>query len=176
LGRLEKVKGVDILCTVFERCATRFPNLRLDIAGWGTLESALRERFGGHKQIAFHGSVFGEDKVRLLSESDLLIVPSVWAEVFGVVIIEAYTCGKPVIAARTGGIPEVVEEGTTGWLVRPGDEESLTEAICRAAEDPASVRRMSPACFEAAGRYSVEQVTDGYLSVYAEAGTGLSNG
>jgi len=169
LGRLETIKGVDLLCAAFESCAARLSNIRLDIAGWGTLEPTLRRRYGRHPQINFYGPVFGENKARLFAESDALVVPSVWPEVFGIVIIEAYTYGKPVIAARSGGIPELVREEETGSLVPPGDMGALTEALCRAAEDPAVVRQMAPACFRAAQRYALDPVSEDYLAVYEAA-------
>jgi len=169
LGRLETIKGVDLLCAAFERCAARFPNLHLDIAGWGTLDRVLRQRYSRHPQITFHGSVFGEDKACLLAASDALVVPSVWPEVFGIVIAEAYTYGKPVIATRSGGIPELVEEEKTGFLVSLGDVDALTEALCCVAEDPVVLHKMALACFEVARRYAVEAVTEGYLAVYEAA-------
>lgn len=166
LGRLERIKGVDLLCAAFERCAAHFPNLHLDIAGWGMQESALQERYGKHPQITFHGTVFGENKVRLMAESDALVVPSVWPEVFGIVIAEAYVYGKPVIAAQVGGIPEIVEDSVIGFLVPPGDVDALTMMLCRVAEDPAGVGQMAPACFEAARRYGLETMIEKYISLY----------
>ncbi len=166
LGRLEMVKGVDLLCTAFERCAAHFPHLHLDIAGWGTLEPVLRQKYGQHPQITFHGPVFGKVKDRLLAAIDLLVVPSVWPEVFGIVIAEAYTYGKPVIATSAGGIPEIVEENSTGFLIPSGDLEALKETIGRVAGSPASLRGMAPACFEAARLYSVERMTDEFRSMY----------
>jgi len=168
LGRLERIKGVDLLFAGFERCAVHFPNLHLDIAGWGTQESALQERYNKHPQITFHGPVFGENKARLLIESDVLMVPSVWPEVFGVVIAEAYVYGKPVIAAQVGGIPEIVEDGITGFLMPPGDVDALTEMLYRVAEDPAGVGRMAPACFEGAQRYALETIIEQYVSLYEQ--------
>jgi glycosyltransferase involved in cell wall biosynthesis len=166
LGRLETVKGVDLLCAAFERCETRFPNLRLDIAGWGTLEPILRQQYSKHPQIAFHGPVFGEAKARLLAASDVLVVPSVWPEVVAIVIAEAYTYGKPAIASRIGGIPEIVEDSVTGFLVPPGNVDALTGMLCRVAEDSAGVGRMAPACFEAARRYGLETMIEKYTSLY----------
>ncbi len=168
LGRLEATKGVDLLCSVFADGAARWPNARLDIAGWGTLEGAMRERYGSHPQITFHGAVFGEAKARLLAACDAMVVPSVWPEVFGIVVAEAYAYGKPVIAARAGGLSELVAEGETGWLVAPGDAGALAEALGRVAGNPAEARRMAPACFDAARRYAVESVVAEYHSLYEE--------
>jgi glycosyltransferase involved in cell wall biosynthesis len=169
LGRLETIKGVDILCAAFERCAVRFPDMHLDIVGWGVLGDLLVQRYGNHPQITFHGSVFGEEKSRLLEASDVLVIPSVCPEAFAIVIVEAYARGVPVIATHSGGIPELVEEGRTGFLVPPGDIVALAEAICRVAENPDVVQRMIPACLEMGGRFTSEQVNKAFLSTYETA-------
>jgi glycosyltransferase involved in cell wall biosynthesis len=166
LGRLEKAKGIEVLCKAFEVCTRRFPHLHLDIAGWGTLEPTLRQRYAKHPQVTLHGPVFGENKARLLAASDVLVVPSIWPEVFGIVITEAYAYGKPVIATRSGGIPELVKEGETGFLVPPRNLEALVDALSHVAENPETVHRMAPACFEVAQQYTLEHVTEEYLSVY----------
>jgi len=168
LGRLEDIKGVDLLCAAFERCVARFPQLHLDIAGWGTLEPILRERYGQHAQITFHGTVLGQDKARLLSQSDVLVVPSVWPEAFGIVILEAYSYGRPSIVARSGGMPELVRQGETGFVLTPGDAQALADALCRIAEAPDTVRAMSKACFEAAQQYALESVVGQYRALYEQ--------
>jgi glycosyltransferase involved in cell wall biosynthesis len=166
LGRLEAAKGVDLLCAAVAASSPRSPQARLDVAGWGTLDAALRAQYSGRPQIAVHGPAFGEQKARLLAGCDAVVVPSVWPEVFGNVVVEAYACGKPVIAARSGGLPELVAEGDTGWLIPPGDAGALGAAIERLAADPAAARRMSAACFDAAQRYAAETVAGEYRSLY----------
>jgi glycosyltransferase involved in cell wall biosynthesis len=126
----------------------------------------LLQRYGNHPQITFHGPVFGEKKSHLLETSDALIIPSVCPEAFAIVIAEAYALGVPVIAARSGGIPELVKEGQTGFLVPPGDVAALAEAIGHVAENPDIVRQMSPACLEMGRRFTPEQVNGAFLSLY----------
>lgn len=166
LGRLEAIKGVDILCAAFERSAASYPHLRLGIAGWGTLETSLRQRYEGHKQITFHGPVFGEEKKRLLNTTDAVVVPSIWPEVFGVVIAEAYAYGKPAIATEAGGIPELVQDGITGWLVPSEDIDALAAALCRAAQSHTQIGAMATDCFRAARKYTRDTVVGHYLSLY----------
>jgi glycosyltransferase involved in cell wall biosynthesis len=143
--------------------------VRLDVAGDGSRGDALRVAYGGLSQVRFHGHVAGEEKRRLIAAADALVMPSIVREVFGISIAEAYAFGKPVIAARIGGMPELVRPGETGLLVEPGDEAGLQEALCALAADPARVRAMAPACAAAARAYTLEAVTDSYLSAY-EAG------
>jgi glycosyltransferase involved in cell wall biosynthesis len=166
LGRLEVDKGANLLCAAFAEHAVRFPGLRLDVAGWGTQEMVLRQRYGAHPQIAFHGAVFGEDKARLLAGCDAMVVPSVGPEVFGNVVAEAYAYGKPVLATCAGGLPELVSEGEMGWLIPAGDAGALGDALERLAQNAAGARRMSTACFQAAQRFAVESVVAAYVSLY----------
>jgi glycosyltransferase involved in cell wall biosynthesis len=166
LGRLEPSKGVELLCTAFERSATRCPALRLDVAGGGTLESSLRRRYGGHPQMTFHGVVVGAEKEALLGNSDVVVVPSVWPEAFGLVTIEALAAGTPVIASEVGALPELVRHGETGYVLPTGDVPAWTEALCRLAERPDVVRSMRPACFDAAQHYSLDSVVDQYVRLY----------
>ena len=169
LGRLETVKGIDVLLRAFATIAAAAPHVRLDVAGDGSRGDALRAAYGGLSQVRFHGHVAGEEKRRLIAAADALVMPSIVREVFGISIAEAYAFGKPVIAARIGGMPELVRPGETGLLVEPGDEAGLQEALCALAADPARVRAMAPACAAAARAYTLEAVTDSYLSAY-EAG------
>jgi glycosyltransferase involved in cell wall biosynthesis len=99
LGRLESTKGADVLCQAFANIADELPMARLDIAGRGSMEAQLRNQYAGVPQIRFHGYVTGAQKNELLARSIVMMMPSTSREVFGTSIIEAYTYGKPVVAA-----------------------------------------------------------------------------
>ena len=169
LGRLETVKGIDVLLPAFAAIAAALPHVQLDVAGDGSRGAALRAAYGELPQVRFHGHVAGEAKRRLIAAADALVMPSIVREVFGISIAEAYAFGKPVIAARIGGMPELVRPGQTGLLVEPGDVAGLQEALCVLAADRARTQAMAPACAAAARAYTLEAVADGYLSAY-EAG------
>lgn len=169
LGRLDAIKGIAVLCAAFEKAIARRPGPRLDVAGEGVSLEALKSRYAHLPQIRFHGQVLGEQKRRLLSEADAVVVPSVGQEVFGIVIIEAFAHGKPVLATAVGGIPEVVEEGNTGLLVQAGNVEQLAEVISWAGENVGALRAMQPACFVAARAYTLETVTAAFLGIYESA-------
>ena len=169
LGRLERAKGVDLLCASFRRVAARRRSLELWIAGWGSLEGELRARHRDDAGIRFLGPLLGRDKERALAACDIVAVPSVFPEIFGIVIAEAFASGKPVLATRAGGIPELVEEDHTGFLVPPGDRDALEEAIEKLADDRKRLAEMAPACFAKAADFTVERVTRGYLDLYRQA-------
>ncbi len=166
LGRLEQSKGVDLLCDALINIAAAHPTLHLDVVGGGTFERQLRQSYAAHPQIHFHGPLYGAAKAQIIHKCDVVVVPSVWPEVFGNVIIESYVYGKPVIATCVGGIPENIQEGVTGMLVPPNDRAALQAAIAQAAAHPQMVQQMQAACFDAARRYALETITERYLQVY----------
>jgi glycosyltransferase involved in cell wall biosynthesis len=104
-------------------------------------------------QVVFAG--LRSDVESVLRISDVFVYPSVWEEAFGLANVEAMACGLPVISTHTGGIPEVVEENVTGWLVPPRDARALAEAMQNMAESPETMKR-----FGAAGRQRVLEKFD----------------
>jgi glycosyltransferase involved in cell wall biosynthesis len=169
MGRLDETKGIGTLCMAFNKAAQSYSNLRLHVAGDGPDSVSLHERFKTHSQIIFYGFVSGDLKKKLLSECDVLVVPSHVPEVFGIVIVEAYSYGKPVIATRIGGIPETVYEEKTGFLVQPRNVDALHSVIEKVVNKIDDVRNMAEDCFESAQRFSLEEIVSGYTSVYKEA-------
>jgi glycosyltransferase involved in cell wall biosynthesis len=168
LGRLESEKGIDVLCRAFAGITAELPQVYLDVAGGGGREAELRAAYADLPRLRFHGHVSGAAKDGVIAQCDVLVMPSIVNEVFGNSIIEAYAYGKPVIAARIGGMPEVVDEGETGLLVEAGQVESLQQAIRLMLAHPEKRSQMSQACREKARCYTLEAVTAAYLAAYAE--------
>jgi glycosyltransferase involved in cell wall biosynthesis len=110
--------------------------------------------------IEFVGEIDERSKSRFLGDARALLFPIDWPEPFGLVMIEAMACGTPVLAFRQGSVPEVVEDGITGYVV-----ESVEEAICKLGSvtdlDRGRVRRR----FEQ--RFTAERMAQDYLKVYA---------
>lgn len=169
LGRLEPEKGIELLCRAFTELSDELPDLTLDIAGSGTQEAAIRASYTDVPRLSFHGHIAGKEKEYLIAQADALVMPSTYQEIFGNSIIETYAYGKPVIASRIGGMPELVEEGITGLLVDPNNMESLQKAIRQLYATPEAAAFMRAACLRQAESYTIEAITDTYLSVY-EAG------
>jgi alpha-maltose-1-phosphate synthase len=107
--------------------------------------------------------------VQLYSHAAVFVCPSIY-EPFGLINLEAMACGTPVVASRVGGIPEVVVDGETGWLVEPGDATALGQALREALADPERAGRVGEA-----GRRRVEaqfawdRIADRTLAVYRDA-------
>jgi glycosyltransferase involved in cell wall biosynthesis len=131
LGRLVPEKGIRFLLERWERAAqdgkTKLP--RLLIAGAGPLEEEVKRRVGGLKDVSYVGEVNATERTRLLEGCSGLVVPSEWWEVFGLVVVEAYEMEKPVVAARVGGLGEIVTAGKTGFQFEAGDGEGLEQAV-----------------------------------------------
>jgi len=130
VGRLEKCKGVQALIPVFRQ----YRDAQLLIAGSGEYEGALRAMACDMPNIHFLGRQSGEQLRRLYEQAVATIVPSIWYEVFGIVILESFTQKTPVIVSRMGGMPKIVE-GSGGGFVYSTQAE-LTGAMDRLLEEP----------------------------------------
>lgn len=166
LGRLDKAKGVDLLCEAFLRVATGKQDFLLRIAGWGPLDESLREKYKDHNNIVFTGPVFGEQKDELIRDSNVLVAPSVSPEPFGIVIAEAYSHGLPVITSRAGAFPEIVRDGETGFMVDTGSVDALHSILAKVSEEPHLITAMAEASIAEAQKYTTEKFIGYYLDIY----------
>ncbi len=96
-------------------------------------------------RVHFRGTVPLPELLRLYAEADLLVLPSIWQESYGLPVAEAMASGVPVLASYSGGVPELVEEGVTGRLVPRCDVDALTGALYELLADPARLRQMGQA-------------------------------
>jgi len=167
LGGLEPHKGIGVALEAFRRV----PDARagLDIAGAGTMADACLAAARRDPRIRFHGFVTGQEKDRLLTSADVLLFPSRCWEVVGLVMLEAFAHGVPVIASRAGGIPEVVEDGRTGLLVEPGDAAALATQMLRLSTDRDVIEGMREACRARAARLTWPRTVGELVEVYKAA-------
>ena len=149
VGRLVPIKGLRVLMEAFSAARDKVAGLRLTLVGDGadrTHLEALAAPYGA--DVRFTGYLDQEGVAESLRAADALVLPS-FAEGVPVVLMEAMASAKPVIATQVGGVSELVEDGISGFVVPPGDADSLTGAIAALA-DPATRQRMG-----AAGRAKV---------------------
>ncbi len=135
LGRLTEEKGLRVLLAAWELLEKSSPSGRLVIAGDGPLAEEVSQRCAGMRRASYIGFISGDEKRLALRKCRGLVVPSVWWEPLGLVIYEAYDYGKPVLAARSGGIVDHMEDGVTGWLHAPGDHQMLAAQMGEALAD-----------------------------------------
>jgi spore coat protein SA len=145
VGRLTEDKGPHVLIEAFALVHAQFPGVRLVIAGSSFFADAPRTVYEQTlamlaaplaDAIVFTGFV-PHDKLRhLYAEADAVVVPSVWQEPFGLVVLEAMASETCVLATRVGGIPEVLTDEVTGLLIEPRDSLALAHAMTRVLLDP----------------------------------------
>ena len=126
-------KGVSTLLAAFELLTG---DAQLVVAGDGPLLAPLQERTDG--RVAWRGWISGDALDQFFGEIDCLVVPSEWRDPAPLVVNEARGRGVPVIAARAGGLPELVSPETEELLFPPGDAEALQVSLERFAEAPAA--------------------------------------
>jgi N-acetyl-alpha-D-glucosaminyl L-malate synthase BshA len=167
ISNFRPVKRVDDVVRIFARIARRLP-ARLLLVGDGPDRGRAHdtaEREGILDRVLFLGKQ--ASVAELLACSDLFLLPSE-TEAFGLVALEAMACGVPVIATRTGGIPEVVEAGVSGYLAPVGDIDAMADAGLSLLQDPDAWRRFSDAARSGAGRFAADRVVGEYEAYYSE--------
>jgi glycosyltransferase involved in cell wall biosynthesis len=157
MGRLTRVKGLrHLLLAMRSVQETLGYRLNLTIIGMGPEEGVLRTLARRAQfPVEFIGWADGEQRIKKLEECDLLAVPSLWPEPFGLVGLEAACLGIPAVAFNAGGIPDWLEDGVTGELA-PGDPptaKGLAAAIVRALQDPAHYNRLRRGAWEIAHEF-----------------------
>jgi glycosyltransferase involved in cell wall biosynthesis len=154
IGLVTPNKGVETLARAAARLGTHAP-FRYLVAGDGP--KAYMDRVSG---------IFPQDRARFLGwtnpaafypEIDVLVVPSLWSEPFGRVCIEAFSHGAPVIAARSGALPEIVQAGASGLTYPAGDDGALADCL-RSLEDPHAFARLQLGALKRAHFYSPERL------------------
>jgi glycosyltransferase involved in cell wall biosynthesis len=141
-GRLWEYKGLEYLIRAEPLITSAVPNARIVIAGQG-------EDFARYRRLMVHPDRFliynqyvpDDRRQELFLQADVVVLPYVEASQSGVVPL-AYASGKPVVATTVGGLPEIVDDGRTGYLVPPRDERALADAIIRLFRDTALRRQM----------------------------------
>lgn len=160
VGRLYPVKGGEQAIRAFAAVVQGLPQARLIVAGDGPERRRLEEiavSLGVGQTVQFLG--YREDVHSIMAAIDALAIPSL-TESLPRAALEAMAAGKPVVATRVGGIPEVVEDGVTGLLAEPGDTAGLARSLVRLLSDGTLARRMGDR-----GREKVEKIFSASASV-----------
>jgi glycosyltransferase involved in cell wall biosynthesis len=167
VGRLQPWKGVDTAI----RALALLPGATLLVAGSGDADitaslQRLADDLGVCNRVVFAGAVPRHNLPRLYSSADVLLATSFASETFGISLVEAQACGLPVVAARFGGFPEVVDEGRTGLLVPPRDAEALAAAVQALLDNPQERAAMAAAAPGWAAQFTWAAVTDRVEAAY----------
>lgn len=169
-GRLSHVKGVDVLLKAWPQVLSRFPRMRLLLAGEGseraTLESMARD-LGISDAVCFLGRKSQQDLRELYSNAKAVVLPS-RREGLPFSLLEAAATGAICVGTRTAGIPEIIEDGVTGYIVDPDSPDDLSVALARTLDLSPVVRlHMKRSAQEAIRtRFSEEQMVNNYLELF----------
>lgn len=162
LGRLEPIKGPQILLEAARRIGADKVHVRLGGVGQAAFETELKSLF--QPDLAtFVGHV---TPATLFDTIDLLVAPSLVEEASGRVVHEALGFGIPTIGVATGGMAELIEPGRTGYLVPAGDVQALETLLQKIIETPPDWTALSAACLAAARAFSFGIIFDEYRSVW----------
>lgn len=159
LGRASKEKGPDRAIEIARRCGMKLKiAAKIGFEDQAYYDRDLRPLIDG-KQIEFIGEVDDQGKAELLGGATALLLPIDWPEPFGLVVIEAMAFGVPVIVWNHGSMPEIVDDGITGFIV-----DSVGAAVARVAEAARLDRQRIRSVFER--RFSAARMTDDYVELY----------
>ncbi|QNP75512.1 glycosyltransferase [Streptomyces roseirectus] len=173
LGRLAEAKGLRLLMAAWDGLAAGGGvGVPLVIAGTGPLEAEVRAWAAGRDDVRFAGLYDTAQCQDAVARAVAVVAPSTWLETFGLVVVEAMAAGVPAVAAGHGSFVELIEDGVTGLLHRPGESGSLAACLRRITSDPAFGRELGRA---ARHRYEqgfspavgLERLLEGYRAAIA---------
>jgi glycosyltransferase involved in cell wall biosynthesis len=171
VGRLSPQKGVRTLLAAWERLT-----VPLVVVGDGPLSSLVEAAQVHSPAVAYRGRLPREQTLATMKQARFLVAPSEWYEPFGLMIVEAFACGVPVICSRLGAMEEIVQDGRTGLHFTPGDAGDLAAKVAWAWDHPDKMRTMGRnARFEYEAKYTAERnyemLDDIYHRVLKKAGS-----
>ncbi len=159
LGRISPEKRVDRAIEIARRTGTPLKiAAKVDVVDEEYFESRIR-RLLDDPRVEYIGEIGDHEKSEFLGGACALLFPVDWPEPFGLVMIEALACGTPVIAYRAGSVPEIIEQGKTGYIV-----ENLDQAVSAVPRIRALDRRTCRRVFEE--RFSAARMCTDYLAIY----------
>ncbi len=174
-GRIWEYKGLEYLIRAEPLISAQLPNSRIVIAGQGEDFNRYRQMMVNPEKFIVYNDYLSDDKrAHLFRQASIVVLPYIEASQSGVIPV-AYTFAKPVIATTVGGLPEMVDDGKTGYLVPPCDERALAKAIVQLLQDKTLRLRMG-----ANGKHKIEtecspgEVARQTLAIYHRAVNNLN--
>jgi glycogen synthase len=131
-GRVVNEKGFDLAIEAAAIISKKFPAIKLIVAGDGPAKEdliQLAKKLGVQENVDFLGWVNPDEIPSIINRASIVIVPSRWKEAFGLAALQAMQLGRPVIAANTGGLPEIIDNNSNGILVEKENAEAIADAV-----------------------------------------------
>lgn len=160
VGQVVRTKGIQLLIDTF----SELPDCKLVVYG-KIIEPDLKIAMEKVENISYLGF---KGPNEIYSNIDMLIVPSLWNEPFGRVIVEAFSHAIPVIGSDRGGIPELIENGKNGFVIDPTNKEKLKQLIMSLKNNPSRIKTLSENARNSADNFREEILVNDYVEVYKE--------
>jgi glycosyltransferase involved in cell wall biosynthesis len=154
LGRLSPEKGVDLLIRAWQEADIR--DRALVIVGDGPMLPMLQKLARPNSNIRFEGFLKGEALEQRWLQTAISVVPSIWEEPFGRIVLESWAHGVPVLAARIGALPELIGKGGAGWQFEPHSIGSLAAALRSVLSEESGLSTAAAQCHAALAKFSKE--------------------
>ncbi len=170
VGRFSRSKGIDVLLKAFKQLVSSYPNCRLAMVGDGpemnNLKLLVRE-WELDQSVTFMGYLPFDKVLSFLEQNGFAtVVPSLWEEAFGRVVIESMAMGIPVIASDIGGMSELISNGRNGILVEPGNFLALSEEMKKLVNNSELYEKMSTYDTEFVNQFASERIAATYAKLF----------
>ena len=165
------MKGVEYLIKALPLIVEVFPQATLTIIGDGPDKGNLLDQAKAlqiEKHVQFVGWVENKDLITYYEKASIVVVPSAWAEAFGLVTLEAMSAGRPVIGTRVGGIPEVIDDGVNGYLVEPKNPEQIAEKALKLLSEEELLKELGRNARKKAETFSIEKYVENLIKLYEQ--------
>jgi glycosyltransferase involved in cell wall biosynthesis len=163
-GRLVPEKGVDVLIRAFKKLSSL--KAELTIVGEGAVEPYLKQLASGDRRIRFAGKISWEELKELYRTYDVTVMPSVYYEPLGNIVLESMSHGTPSIVSRIGGLEELIQDGCNGYLFEPGNADELKIILQRLMDNPQQLKRMGENAFISAKKYALQNHVNELEKIY----------
>lgn len=170
VGRLSYPKDPLTVLYAFKQIHYVIPNARLYFVGDGQLCPLLKQFCGSHKllqYVHFLGKMPHHRALQVTAESTVFVLSS-FEEGLPISLVEAMALGKPVVATKVGGVPEIVKDGVNGLLVPQGEPEQMTDALLKLLSNPKIRKEMGTTAAESVKDYSWSKIAERYKKLYSE--------
>jgi glycosyltransferase involved in cell wall biosynthesis len=166
---LATLRSAGLACRLVVTDTARIADWHGELAAYRVEVLALAEELGVRDDLELRPAPY-DLMPALYDEADVVVYPTVAAEPFGLVPLEAMSAERPIVAARCGGITETVVDGVTGWLVEPGDADALATQVAAVIRDPERARRAGAAGRRhVQARFDLERYVDDVVGIYRVA-------
>lgn len=163
VGMLTEKKGINILIDTFMRIKNE--KIRLNIVGSGELKDSIIKKIVEDKRITYIRQLNKNELAKEFEKNDVLVIPSIWEEPFGRVIIEANSYGLPVIGSNRGGIPEIIQKVGCGALYNTEEE---LEALIKKFSSREVIKKYYNNILQNTSLYSEEKNIEKFMKIYSE--------